>query len=71
MKFDKLINKIIFLKKTNVKQLDISKKLNITESKISRIIKGKQTPNLKDLELFANYFNCSINDLIEIEKIDL
>lgn len=68
MTYRGLINMIALSKSKGVYQKDIAKQTKITEQKLSEIIKGKKEPTKRELENFAIYFNCGLDDLIEIEK---
>lgn len=52
-------------KQKHMSQLSLAMKLNTTQMSISRYETGKREPNLKTLILIADFFDVSIDYLLE------
>lgn len=52
-------------KQKHMSQLSLAMKLNTTQMSISRYETGKREPDLKTLILFADFFDVSIDYLLE------
>lgn len=52
-------------KQKHMSQLSLAMKLNTTQMSISRYETGKREPDLKTLILIADFFDVSINYLLE------
>ena len=57
-------NFLKLLKQYNVSRYEFSKKLNISESTVSRWINKNAIPNYENIVDTANFFDCSIDELI-------
>lgn len=68
MTYKGLIKMITDIKNKGAYQKDIAEKSKVSQHRLSLILKGKAEPTKKELENFANYFNCGLDDLVEIEK---
>ncbi len=64
-----LITKILQEKVNGIYQKDIAKKAKIRNDRLSLILRKKCEPSKKELENFAKYFNCSLDDLVEIDDV--
>lgn len=49
----------------NMSQIELSKKVGVTDSAICQYESGKRTPNIKMLKKIATVFNCSVDELLE------
>ena len=57
-----------FMKIYNVNQVELSTKLGISQSAISAWLSGKKEPSINSLWLLADFFDCSIDELVGREK---
>jgi len=58
-------------KKHGLSQEALAKKMNMTQQRISAYEKGKREPDIETLKQFADFFNCSIDYLLnESENIN-
>lgn len=48
-----------------IKNIDLSKELNIDRSNITKYLKGQKMPNYETLEKIKIYLNCSYDDLLK------
>lgn len=55
----------LLLKQKHMSQLSLAMKLNTTQMSISRYETGKREPDLKTLILIADFFDVSIDYLLE------
>jgi len=55
-------------KQMNLKQCDVAKALNMTQQNISLYESGNSTPNIESLIQFADFFNVSVDFLIDYKK---
>ena len=55
----------VLRKQKHMSQLSLAMKLNTTQMSISRYETGKREPNLKTLILIADFFDVSIDYLLE------
>lgn len=51
-------------KVSNIKQLTVAKKLNITRVAVANYEKGSRTPSIEMLPKLAEILNCSIEELV-------
>lgn len=51
-------------KEANLRQLDLAKKLNTTQRRISHLESGKIEPDLTTLVAIAKFFNVSLDYLV-------
>lgn len=49
----------------NMSQIELSKKVGVTDSAICQYESGKRMPNIKMLKKIATVFNCSVDELLE------
>lgn len=54
----------MLMKECGLNQVKLSKELNIAQSAISAWLSDKKEPSIKSLWLLADYFNCSVDELI-------
>lgn len=52
------------MNETATNQVVLSKAINISQSAISTWLSGKKEPSITSLWLLADYFNCSVDELI-------
>jgi len=65
---DKIGEKIVSLRlEKGLKQFELADKLNISESSLLRIEKGRTNPTYRTLALIANALDLSLIELINIE----
>ena len=66
---DKIGEKIVSLRlEKGLKQFELADKLNISESSLLRIEKGRTNPTYRTLALIANALDISIIDLITLDN---
>lgn len=53
------------LNEKKIKNIDLSKALNIDRSNITKYLNGQKMPNYETLEKIKNYLNCSYDDLLK------
>lgn len=53
------------LNEKNIKNIDLSKALNIDRSNITKYLNGQKLPNYETLEKIKNYLNCSYDELLK------
>ena len=53
-------------KEANLRQIDLAKKLNTTQRRISHLESGKIEPDLATLVSIANFFNVTLDYLVGI-----
>lgn len=63
MSFNEQLKKL--REERNLSQSDFAKDIGLTRSAISMYELGKREPNLETLKKFANFFNVSIDELID------
>lgn len=51
--------------RTNKKQVDLAKYLKVSESFISKIIKGESQLSVTKMKASADFFGCRMEDLVE------
>lgn len=56
------------LKANDMIQVELAQKMNISESKMSKILKGSLEPNITDLKLMSQIFNVSIDEIVSGES---
>lgn len=54
----------LFMKQSKINQVRLSKETGIAQSAISNWLSGKKEPSITSLWLLADYFNCSVDELI-------
>lgn len=54
----------LLMKETNINQVKLAKEINISQSAISAWLLNKKEPSITSLWLLADYFNCSVDELI-------
>ena len=52
------------MKETDVNQVKLSKDIGISQSAISAWLLNKKEPSITSLWLLADYFNCTVDELI-------
>ncbi len=52
------------MSKKNVNQVALSKAIGVAQSAISAWLLGKKEPSITSLWLLADYFDCSIDELV-------
>jgi transcriptional regulator with XRE-family HTH domain len=52
------------MKENEVNQVKLSADINISQSAISAWLSDKKEPSISSLWLLADYFNCSVDELI-------
>ena len=52
------------MKETNINQVKLSKEIRISQSAISAWLLGKKEPSITSLWLLADFFNCTVDELI-------
>ena len=57
-----------FMKIYNINQVELSTKLGISQSAISAWISGKKEPSINSLWLLADFFDCTIDELVGRDK---
>ena len=57
------------LKFRNIQQKDLATNINVTETMVSRWIKGIAIPRIKHLDKISKYLNVSINALLGQEEL--
>lgn len=53
-----------FMKELGVNQVKLSRDIQISQSAISMWLSGRKEPSIKSLWLLADYFRCSVDELI-------
>lgn len=53
-----------FMKDGNINQVVLSAEIGIVQSAISAWLAGKKEPNIRSLWLLADFFDCSIDELV-------
>ncbi len=53
-----------FMKDVGVNQVKLAFDIQVSQSAISAWLSGKKEPSIKSLWLLANYFRCTIDELI-------
>ena len=53
-----------FMKDNHLTQLKLSQDIQIAQSAISAWLSGKKEPSITSLWLLADYFNCTIDELV-------
>lgn len=66
MSFNEQLKKL--REERNLSQSDFAKDIGLTRSAISMYELGKREPNLETLKKFADFFNVSIDELIDKNK---
>lgn len=56
------------LQKKNVKPYEVSKATGISQGLLSEYKSGKKQPSIPSLQKLADYFGCSVGDLVGNEK---
>jgi transcriptional regulator with XRE-family HTH domain len=56
------------MKESEVTQVQLSNDINISQSAISAWLSNKKEPSIASLWLLADYFNCSVDELIGREE---
>ncbi len=54
----------LLMKETGVNQVILSKKIGVAQSAISAWIHDKKEPSITSLWLLADFFGCSVDELI-------
>lgn len=54
----------LLMKESNVNQLTLSKKIGVAQSAVSAWMSGKKEPSITSLWLLADFFGCSVDELI-------
>ena len=57
------------MKKHNINNNQLSIKLNIDRTNITKYLKGKGNPSLETLEKLTQIFNCSYDDLLSDNEV--
>ncbi|MBQ3046967.1 MAG: helix-turn-helix transcriptional regulator [Clostridia bacterium] len=52
------------MKETRINQVNLSKKIGVAQSAISAWLSGKKEPSITSLWLLADFFGCSVDELI-------
>lgn len=58
----------VLRKQKNLKQCDLAKELNMTQQNISLYESGSSTPGIETLIQFADFFDVSVDCLIDYKK---
>lgn len=53
------------LNEKNIKNIDLSKSLNIDRSNITKYLNGQKMPNYETLEKIKTFLNCTYDDLLK------
>lgn len=53
------------MKKEGISQRELSRKIEINESALSRYLSGERTPRIDILTKLARYFNVSVEELLD------
>ncbi len=60
-----IADNLIFLrKKNNLTQLELAERINYSDNAISRWERGEVTPGIEILQLLANFYNLTVEDLL-------
>lgn len=62
IKFSKILKQL--MKETSVNQVQLSKEIGVSQSAISAWLLNKKEPSITSLWLLADYFNCTVDELI-------
>lgn len=54
----------LLMKDNNINQVILSSKIGVAQSAVSAWLSGKKDPNITSLWLLADYFDCSIDELV-------
>lgn len=54
----------LLMKETNINQVKLAKEINISQSAVSAWLLNKKEPSITSLWLLADYFDCSVDELI-------
>lgn len=54
----------LLMKETRINQVNLSKKIGVAQSAISAWLSGKKEPSITSLWLLADFFGCSVDELI-------
>lgn len=57
-----------YMKETSVNQVKLSKDIGVSQSAISAWLLNKKEPSITSLWLLADYFNCTVDELIGRDK---
>lgn len=53
-----------WFKRTGKKQVDLARRLNVSEAYISQVCRNKEQLSVINLKLAADFFGCHMDDLI-------
>lgn len=68
MTYDGLVVMFARAKACGISQKRISQETKISQQRISLITRGKAEPTKGELEKFAVYFNCGLDNLVEVNR---
>lgn len=67
IKFSDILKQL--MKESSVNQVKLSKDIGVSQSAISAWLLNKKEPSITSLWLLADYFNCTVDELIGREKL--
>lgn len=57
------------LAEKGITQTDLSREIHISQSAVSNWLHNKKEPSIESLWVLADYFNCTIDQLVGREKL--